>query len=184
MDRLAKRMEAQKLEADRTGELQRLQERQKRESRRRAEQQASRRAAPPPGRGTSAHPDLQDLDFGSISSSGHNSRLPAPMRPDENDDYRGGSLSDFSDYDYDSSDAEYQAQARSRRQSMAGGQRGQGKRQSMDYKRFDDDGGSRGLLSDPFGDPDTPVNERQRMQCESDCLSDGRIELMRTGAEI
>jgi len=70
-------MAAQKLEADRTGELQRLQEKQKRESAR----QQQRRAAREPQRQTSAHPDLDDLDFGSISSTTQSSRLPAPMHP-------------------------------------------------------------------------------------------------------
>jgi hypothetical protein len=56
------------------------------------------------------HPDLEDLDFGSIGAS--SSKLPAPMRPkkvsDEDDEVeyidKRGSLSDFSDYE--SSDEE------------------------------------------------------------------------------
>jgi LAS seventeen-binding protein 5 len=56
------------------------------------------------------HPDLEDLDFGSIGAS--SSKLPPPMRPkkvsddsDEDDSVeRRGSLSDFSDYE--SSDEE------------------------------------------------------------------------------
>lgn len=86
MEALNRKMEAQKLEADRTGELQRLQERQKRESAR----QQQRRAAQKPQRQASAHPDLDDLDFGSISSGKASSRLPAPIHPDSDSDAYGG----------------------------------------------------------------------------------------------
>ena len=76
-----KRLAAQKLEADRTGELQRLQERQKRES---AKQQQRRAQRSTPSGG---YPDLQDLDFtSSAPSSGRGGRLPAPIRPDSDDD--------------------------------------------------------------------------------------------------
>jgi hypothetical protein len=84
---LSKRMAAQKLEADRTGEVQRLQERQKRES---AKQQ-QKRAAQRPARQSSGggHPDLQDLDFGTIS--GKTKGLPAPLQPDsDRESYASG----------------------------------------------------------------------------------------------
>jgi len=81
VDALNRRMAAQKLAADRTGELQRLQEKQKRRAHR-------------PQRQSSGHPDLDDLDFGSISSGKESNRLPAPMRPDSDEDsYGGGYLS-------------------------------------------------------------------------------------------
>lgn len=93
----------------------------------------------------------------------------------EREELTGGrSLSDYSD-DYDSSDEEWQ-RARSRRQSLAG-QKAQPKAQDREWATLDDDQSSihrGGLLdpNDPFGDPfaddnDTPVHERQRMQCES-----------------
>lgn len=158
VDAMSKRLAAQKLEADRTGEVQQLQERQKRESQR----QAQRRAA----RGTqSAHPDLQDLDFAPI---GRQSKLPPPIVPDDRDSM--GS-SDYSDYDYNSSDDEWRQRhaSRSRRQSQAGpSSSGQDR-----YSALRDDGahGKKGLLdpNDPFGDPfaddDTPLQEKPRMGC-------------------
>jgi hypothetical protein len=89
VDALNRRMAAQKLAADRTGELQRLQEKQKRESARQQQRRAHR-----PQRQSSGHPDLDDLDFGSISSGKESNRLPAPMRPDSDEDsYGGGYLS-------------------------------------------------------------------------------------------
>ena len=75
-------MAAQRLEADRTGELDKLQERQKRESARQQQRRAQRQV--------SVHPDLQDLNFGSISSGKDASKLPAPMHPDSDRDSYGG----------------------------------------------------------------------------------------------
>lgn len=98
IEKLNRRLQAQRLEADRTGELEKMQVQQKKESalrqRRQAQRQASyqapvkssgRSSAPP-----SAHPDLQDLDFGSISRGGGGQGLPPPMRPDSDDDYDAG----------------------------------------------------------------------------------------------
>ncbi|WVF73079.1 hypothetical protein IAT40_007898 [Kwoniella sp. CBS 6097] len=184
---LARRLQAQKLEADRTGELDKLQEFQKRESARRQlrRQQSNqkaptpRRAAPAPKQQVSAYSDLQDLDFGApIGSSGQGGRLPPPMRPDSDDgSVNQGSLSDFSDYD--SSDPEYQAYSRSRaasrRQSLAGPSGGHRQAPPREYASLEDDypQGRSGLLdpNDPFGDPfaddnDTPIQEKKRMQCE------------------
>ncbi|WVQ84468.1 hypothetical protein IAT38_006620 [Cryptococcus sp. DSM 104549] len=179
---LNKRLAAQKLEADRTGELQQLQENQKRESERRQRRlvrQASEVGTPvkqpQAPAGQTAYSDLQDLDFGSIGEKG-GAGLPPPMRPDSDDgDSYGGSLSDFSDYD--SSDAEWQAaHGRAavtgvRRQQQ---QAGAGPSRDREYATLDDHfgQGKSGLLdkeNDPFGDPfadeaDTPVQEKQRMQ--------------------
>ncbi|OWZ72599.1 hypothetical protein AYX14_01923 [Cryptococcus neoformans] len=175
---LHKRLAAQKLEADRTGELQKIQENQKRESARRQQRQLLRQASETgtPARGTqqpsSAYSDLQDLDFGSIGHTQAN--LPPPMRPDSGDDESyGGSLSDFSDYD--SSDAEWQAAhgsgAVANKKAPAAGP---SSRVPREYASLEDDyPGQSGLLEkeddNPFGDPfadelDTPVQEKQRLQ--------------------
>nr|XP_031860429.1 uncharacterized protein CI109_004039 [Kwoniella shandongensis]KAA5527501.1 hypothetical protein CI109_004039 [Kwoniella shandongensis] len=170
VEALSRRLQAQKLEADRTGELDKLRERQKKES---ARQQQRRAQRPSRQASSSAYADdLQDLDFGSGIPAGGKG-LPPPMRPDSDDDsLNQGSLSDFSDYD--SSDAEWQAAhgrsaANSRRPSVAA----PAKKASRDYANLDDDygQGKSGLLdpNDPFGDPfadegDTPMQEKQRMQ--------------------
>ncbi|OCF61240.1 hypothetical protein L486_00886 [Kwoniella mangroviensis CBS 10435] len=185
---LAKRLAAQKLEANRTGEIDQLQSRQKKESaRRELKRQQSHQAQPKSSRSAgAAHPDLADLDFGgSISTKDRG--LPKPIRPDsDQESYGQGSLSDFSDYEYDSSDEEWRAshqKARSRgpsrRQSLAAEpQQYQRQAPARDYEALDDDftggagGGNRkGLLdpNDPFGDPfaddnDTPIQENRRMQ--------------------
>lgn len=159
-----KRLAAQKLEADRTGELQRLQERQKRES---AKQQQRRAQRSVPSGG---HPDLQDLDFtSSAPTSGRGGRLPAPIRPDSDDDsIAAGSLSDFSDYD--SSDEEWRmAHGRPSAPTTSGRKSGPSSRRPSHnaYAQMDDEPVQRkSLLSDdPFADDmDTPVQERQRMQ--------------------
>jgi hypothetical protein len=100
------------------------------------------------------------------------------------------SLSDYSDYDYDSSDNEWRAaHPSSRRQSAqhpgiavdssshhTSAHRSQ-QRPPREYASLEDDvdprGGRQGLLdpNDPFGDPfaddmETPVQEKPRMQCE------------------
>ncbi|ORX40626.1 hypothetical protein BD324DRAFT_611568 [Kockovaella imperatae] len=171
IDNLQKRLEAQKLEADRTGELQRMQERQKRESAKREQRRLVRQAsmAQAPTRG---HPDLDDLDFGSISKDKASARLPQPLHPDSDYDSQGGGLSDYSDYDYNSSDDEWRA-SRSRRPSMAAGpSHAKSSGQANHYRSLADDGthAKKGLLdsNDPFGDPfaddnDTPLGEKQRM---------------------
>ncbi len=90
MESLRRRLDAQKLDADRTGELQRLQERQKKESARQQAKKATRTAPPRPAVSNAgargAHPDLQDLDFGTI---GKGKGLPPPIRPDSDDDSNG-----------------------------------------------------------------------------------------------
>ncbi|TYJ54213.1 hypothetical protein B9479_005139 [Cryptococcus floricola] len=181
------RLAAQRLEADRTGELDKLQDTQKRESAKRQaktlQRQASYANTPPkasaPG---AAYGDLQDLDFGSIAKTEGAGRLPRPLTPDSGDDQSyGGSLSDFSDYD--SSDAEWQAahgpsalaHKRASISHAAAAGKGKGKERVTDYAELDDEFGRSGLLDDkdeeanPFGDPfadeaDTPVQEKQRMQ--------------------
>lgn len=82
MAAINRRMAAQKLEADRTGELAQLQARQKKES----ERQQQRRAQNSRG----VYGDIQDLDFGSISSKPDTNRLPAPIRPDSADTESNG----------------------------------------------------------------------------------------------
>ncbi|ETW87068.1 hypothetical protein HETIRDRAFT_238204, partial [Heterobasidion irregulare TC 32-1] len=56
------------------------------------------------------HPDLQDLSFGTLGVDQQN--LPPPIRPNgpysSDDDRRGGSLSDFSDYQSSDEDAHHQ----------------------------------------------------------------------------
>ncbi|ESK98076.1 vhs domain protein [Moniliophthora roreri MCA 2997] len=69
-----------------------------------------------PSTDSSLHPDLQDLNFGSLGASSSN--LAPPIRPttmsdDGKDDVRGGSLSDFSDYE--SSDEETHKSSQSRK---------------------------------------------------------------------
>ncbi|WWC91674.1 uncharacterized protein L201_006620 [Kwoniella dendrophila CBS 6074] len=180
---LAKRLAAQKLEAQRTGEIDQLQSRQKKESaRRELKRQQSAKQVPParPSRQTSsAHPDLADLDFGSISATKDKGRgLPQPMKPDSDEDsYRQG-LSDYSDsdYNYDSSDDGYrsrhQSRNPSRRQSLAGPSGGHGQRQppARAYESLEDNYpqqqyGRKGLLDesdDPFADDiETPTHERK-----------------------
>ena len=170
VDAMSKRLAAQKLEADRTGELQQLQERQKRESQRRAQRRAQRGA-----QSGSAHPDLQDLDFGTIGSQ--SSRLPPPLQPDsDRESFGAGSLSDYSDYEYDSSDEEWRQRhtSRSRRQSRTAPGNSTGAFKESSYASLDDEGqGKSGLLdpNDPFSDPfadetETPVHEKPRMGCE------------------
>ncbi|WVW86142.1 hypothetical protein I302_108183 [Kwoniella bestiolae CBS 10118] len=186
---LAKRLAAQKLEANRTGEIDQLQSRQKKESaRRELRRQQSQQAQPKPKARSGVHADLADLDFGS-SIAAKDRGLPRPIRPDSDDEsYGQGSLSDFSDYDYNSSDEEWRASHQksrsrgpSRRQSLAAEPKQQQRQPpARDYEALEDDllgtsapGGRKGLLdpNDPFGDPfaddnDTPIQENRRMQCE------------------
>jgi hypothetical protein len=85
IEAINKRLQAQKLEADRTGEIQQLQDAQRKESAKKQRAQMKRQAST-----TGTHPDLQDLNFGSIPST-RNQNLPPPMRPDSaQDDYASG----------------------------------------------------------------------------------------------
>lgn len=96
VNRIRRRLEAQKLEANRTGELQNLQEQQKLESQKMQARalrrnntgntgSASTPSGPTPAT-TNTFQDLQDLDFGAV-----NPHLPPPMRPDSDEDaYSGG----------------------------------------------------------------------------------------------
>jgi hypothetical protein len=89
IEAINKRLQAQTLTADRTGEIQQLQDAQKRESARKQRSQVKRQASTT-GASAGTHPDLQDLNFGSIPS-GRNQNLPPPMRPDSaQDDYGAG----------------------------------------------------------------------------------------------
>ena len=82
VDVLSRKLEAQRLEEKRTGELDRLQQQQKKESARRIQRRQSSKTT----KQTGGHPDLDDLDFGSISSNKESAKLGAPMRPDEDRD--------------------------------------------------------------------------------------------------
>lgn len=84
IDAINRRLQAQKIEAEKTGEIDKLQETQKRESAKRQQRRQVQRQASSGG-----HPDLQDLDFGSIPSS-RNQTLPEPMRPTEGRDSYDG----------------------------------------------------------------------------------------------
>lgn len=92
MDALTRRMEAQRLEALRTNEVQKMQEKQKRESAR--EQQ--RRKEGKTSRYDQAYgynKDLADLDFGSSiqqSGSGGGKGLARPISPDSDRGSYGG----------------------------------------------------------------------------------------------
>nr|ODN91769.1 hypothetical protein L203_01020 [Cryptococcus depauperatus CBS 7841] len=196
---MSKRLAAQKLEADRTGELQQMQADQKRESERRQQWQLSRQASAhgTPSREQSAqlrlstegvYGDLQDIDFGGSISNAQAAKLPPPIKPDSEDsDSYGGSLSDFSDYD--SSDAEWQAthgpQAVAYKRQQA--HTGREKTSTSEYATLEDDHNNKGLLEEdenPFGDPfadeqDTPVQEKQRLQCEFDVGAEHPHELLR-----
>jgi len=87
IEAINKRLRDQTLTADRTGEIQQLQDAQKRESARKQRSQIKRQASTT-GPSANAHSDLQDLDFGSIPS-GRNQNLPPPMRPDSAQDDHG-----------------------------------------------------------------------------------------------
>lgn len=101
MDALTRRMEAQRLEAMRTGELQKLQDRQKRESARERQRREEGRPTryetygtgkyeqqtqPQKGPSGRVNPDLADLDFGApVGQQGRG--LQRPLSPDSD---RGG----------------------------------------------------------------------------------------------
>jgi hypothetical protein len=96
IEAINKRLQAQTLTADRTGEIQQLQDAQKRESARKQRSQVKRQASTT-GASANTHPDLQDLNFGSITS-GRNQNLPPPMRPDSAQDDYGAGYVFFSKY--------------------------------------------------------------------------------------
>ncbi|KAL1412733.1 hypothetical protein Q8F55_000480 [Vanrija albida] len=182
VEKIRQRLAAQKLESQRTGELEQLQEQQKVESKRAVARQERRQASGTSSRqggSSSAYADLQDLQFGSISSSRNGAGLPPPMRPDSDaGSLAGGSLSDFSDYD--SSEDEWRA-THSRQQSRQYDYRhnyGQSSKnpdpqEGNTYQSLEDEFGSKGLLdaNDPFGDPfaddeevTTPHQEKPRQE--------------------
>ncbi|TXT04425.1 uncharacterized protein COLE_07244 [Cutaneotrichosporon oleaginosum] len=182
VERIRQRLQAQKLESQRTGEIESMQEAQKAESQRRQARAARRgnSGTEADRSGRSAIDDLAGLDL-----SARNPNLPRPIQPDPERSSMGrGSLSDFSDYD--SSDEDWRAShSRQSSRQEAGpsrGNRGQIYRgDSFDpyapsddggYAALEDEGGKDRLLEDPFGDPfgddqaTTPRNEKQRMECE------------------
>ncbi|KAM0788811.1 hypothetical protein ACM66B_002897 [Microbotryomycetes sp. NB124-2] len=113
-------------------------------------------------RAAGVHPDLQDLAFGSTAGSS----LPNPIQPrSAEDEYRLGSLSDYSDGSSDSDDERYYGSGAHASSSSAAGASGQGQGMSArTYAQFiqDEDertGKGKGLLEDqgeddPFADPD------------------------------
>ncbi|RXK40501.1 hypothetical protein M231_02153 [Tremella mesenterica] len=175
---ISKKLEAQRLEADRTGELQRIQERQKWESAKRQQRRAQRQPTTVQSRGSDIE-DLQDLDFGGGPVGGQQGRrgLQPPLRPDSDEgSLATGSLSDFSDYD--SSDEEWRRAHGQPSTSRSAAKAGPSTvsapttKKQTPYAQLDDEPVSKkGLLDadDPFGDPfadddDTPAVERPRMQ--------------------
>jgi hypothetical protein len=73
VEKIRQRLAAQKLESQRTGELQQLQDQQKVESKRAVARQERRQASGTSSRqgtSSSAYADLQDLQFGSIGNKG------------------------------------------------------------------------------------------------------------------
>jgi hypothetical protein len=82
VERIRQRLEAHKLESQRTGEVQQLQEQQQAESKK-----AARRAARTPSTNNYAA-DLQDLDFGAPIANNRN--MPPPIRPDSSHGSYGG----------------------------------------------------------------------------------------------
>ena len=96
MDALTRRMQAQRLEAMRTGELQKMQDRQKRESARERQRREEGRPTRYDTYGTGKYeqqgqqrvnPDLADLDFGAPIGQQGGSGLQRPLSPDSD---RGG----------------------------------------------------------------------------------------------
>ncbi|KAJ9093564.1 hypothetical protein QFC19_008291 [Naganishia cerealis] len=149
MEEVRRRLAAQKLESQRTGEMWQLQERQKYE----VDKAKERRAA---GKSSKYYDQRYDEEA-TVS------RLAPPMSPDETSTEDRGSLSDFSDYDDYSSDDQPRARSRaaSRRQSLAAGTSGGrgGYIEQPSYSALVDDEEDRtargGLLdpNDPFADP-------------------------------
>lgn len=150
-----KRAEAQRLEEQRTGELWKMQQRQKYES----DKQSKRRE-----QGKKSYYDERDR-----GGRSEGSRLPPPLTPDDVANDRYGNLSDFSDYD--SSDDDYRARraggSRSQPQSRRGSQAAYKapSKPIVDYNQLSDDeddedeprrGGQGGRTLDPydpFADP-------------------------------
>lgn len=178
VERIRQRLEAQKLENQRTGEIESMQEAQMVESQRRQARAARRGNSGTEGdrSGRGAANDLAGLDF-----SAHNPNLPRPIEPDSEQSSVGrASLSDFSDYD--SSDEEWRAtHSRQSSRQVAGPSRGnRGELYDDDgfgayapsggagYAELEDEAGQ-DLLDDPFDDPfgddqaTTPRHEKPRM---------------------
>ncbi|KAI0824999.1 seryl-tRNA synthetase [Trametes gibbosa] len=101
------------------------------------------------------HPDLQDLQFGSLGAD--KGKLPPPMRPsvprsssEDDETWRRGSLSDFSDYQSSDEDAHNRAAASSAAQPRRRGYVDVSDDDSPDVRRNP----KQGLLEeDPFADP-------------------------------
>ncbi|KAK4057873.1 hypothetical protein OIO90_001092 [Microbotryomycetes sp. JL221] len=121
-------------------------------------------------RAAGVHPDLQDLAFGSTAGRRvlpvKTSTLPTPIQPrSAEDEYRHGSLSDYSDgsTDYSSDDDRYYGVPAPASNAAAAGSSSRGAGSARAYAQYiqDEDeraGNGRGLLEDqgddPFADPD------------------------------
>ncbi|KAI5121154.1 hypothetical protein M0805_007152 [Coniferiporia weirii] len=140
-----------------SGELDRLQGKQRAAIERQISRNRDRDHAPvSPPNSAGLHPDLQDLSFGGMGPSHEN--LPPPLRPDahssDEDDYNvRGSLSDYSDYD--SSDEETR-----RKRTTAPAGSSYGASSSRPYATVSDeevdtrkDTRQALLQEDPFADP-------------------------------
>ncbi|KAI0328506.1 seryl-tRNA synthetase [Cubamyces sp. BRFM 1775] len=103
------------------------------------------------------HPDLQDLEFGALGSAQRN--LPPPIRPtvprsssDDEEAWRRGSLSDFSDYQSSDEEAHNRVAGPSSSQPRRRGYVDVSDNESVDVRRNP----KQGLLEeeDPFADPE------------------------------
>ncbi|BEJ17938.1 hypothetical protein CspHIS471_0702150 [Cutaneotrichosporon sp. HIS471] len=181
VERIRHRLEAQKLETQRTGEIESMQEAQKVESQRSQARAARRGNSAAEADRSGRHGTMDDL--AGLDFSARNPNLPRPIEPDSEKPSMGrASLSDFSDYD--SSDDEWRA-THSRRSSrqVAGPSRGNHGQLYGDgnfepyapsgdtgYAELEEEGDKDRLLDDPFGDPfgddqaTTPRHEKQRME--------------------
>ncbi|KAI0375132.1 seryl-tRNA synthetase [Pilatotrama ljubarskyi] len=146
------------------GELGKLQERQRAAIERSVGRAGSSSMRPDPGEEsptsptspTYVHPDLQDLEFGSLGAEQRN--LPPPIRPtaarssdDDDDAWRRGSLSDFSDYESSDEGTRNRAIASSSSQPRRRGYVDVSDDETADVRRNP----KQGLLEeeDPFADP-------------------------------
>ncbi|EIW64195.1 uncharacterized protein TRAVEDRAFT_55185 [Trametes versicolor FP-101664 SS1] len=100
------------------------------------------------------HPDLQNLEFGALGAE--QSGLPPPIRPsvprsssEDDDAWRRGSLSDFSDYHSSDEETHNRAVASSSGQPRRRGYVDVSDDESADVRRNP----KQGLLEDPFADP-------------------------------
>jgi len=157
------RLQMAAVKVNNTGELDRLQEKQRaaveRSINRNRERERETYASPPPSAGV--HPDLQDLSFGTLGSNQGN--LPPPLQPsgagseEEVSFGTRGSLSDYSDYDSSDEETHNQrsAAASSSRQAQASASTAFGTKPARRHyvNVSDEEVGARQEEDDPFADP-------------------------------